>query len=294
MGSTSHSAPGAEPANTGALVLAGWDQGALLPALPEFFVYSSDHPVSKAARRDRARREMEGEELDGVHLHAVAAPRGEEWVVIASQVCDLAKPVDHEPRVDALRAFETTNPELLRVADQNSVKYFLLDPRRGLIADATFRVQLEKPVLALHRPMPGVPPEDLARRRRFARWLARRYDRPALPDDVVRAIGTPIRDLLKQLAEIDTDMRATLDLVEEVRIGGQWDESLLRFHILFLIAQEAEDSAPLALAPLVSRLTEELDPQEAVLTGWAARSRRYISLADAEATEPIFLARIVQ
>lgn len=290
MASTSSSDPETSPTDPRALVQSGWNQGVLLPSLPELLVYSPVQPVARAASRDRKARKKAGEDLAGdLHLQAVAAPRTKEWCVVASQICDLAKSVAHEPRVDVLRAFETDSVQILGPAERNSVRYFLLDPARGLVADAAARLQIEKPVLGLHSPLQGIPTGDPTRLRRFARWLARRYDRPALPDAVVEAIGSPIRSLLVGLMATDSNARAALDTVEEVRINGDWERAPFRFRLLFLVSPEAEDTATPSLAPLVARVAQELDPRSAILVEWVALSRRRISLADAEATEPLFL-----
>jgi len=257
--------------------------------MPELIVYSGDAPVSKEAGRDRKRRQAAGEEVGGVAHYAVATPRTGEWLVLASQACDIVKPEASEPRVDALRAFQTTNETILRMADRNSVRYFLLDPARRLVADASFRVQIEKPVLRLYQPESGLEPGNEERRRRFIRWLARRYDRPALPDAVVKAIGEPIRGLLTALVDGGATPAVALDYVDEVRISGDWKRRPIRFNLLFLVDEAAEDAAPIDLAPIVGSLEEKLDQSSAVLNAWAARSRRGISLADVEATEPLFL-----
>src|SRR4051812_20523334 len=121
----------------------------------------------------------------------------EEWWVVASQDCDIASPA--EPQVELVRAYWTTDKSDIRNAGLNSARRFLLLRRpsktggeEGLIADATVRTFVEKEALVEDSPLAEAPRADAATVARFRSWLARRYDRPAIPDPIVRAVHKPL------------------------------------------------------------------------------------------------------
>src|SRR5439155_11401859 len=170
---------------------AGWRQGVLLPALPWSVIYLIDDPLSKIAKT--AKRQQVADIKLKSTLAATDLPfygigvasgitRKEDRLVIASQDCDLVSNLTEEPYVVALRAFTTDNANILRYADSNSVHYFLLDRKRGLVAESSILVLVEKPVLTNFTPELGVP--DSTTQERFARWIAHRFDRYAFPDSI--------------------------------------------------------------------------------------------------------------
>jgi len=262
------------------LVAAGWDQGVLLPALSWSVDFSTDDPVTQIARASMrpGAQVQRWEASQGIPRHAVASGlyRGEHRLVVASQACDVVKSPEQEPCVVAMRAFFTTNEPTLAAAGRNSARHFLLDPGRGLVADATVQVLIEKPLLATLQPEPGAP--DGRMRRRYARWLARRYNRPALPDAIVQAVSAPMLNNLRQLQQAGDPVIGVLDLLEEVRLARIVGLPPYMVRLLFILPDTAlDDTVVAALARLVARMGEWFDPARARLDGWDAARLEDIS-----------------
>src|SRR5712692_2397985 len=100
----------------------GWRQGVLLPPLPWSVIYRSDDPLSKIARA--AKRQAEQVDISvttGLPLHGIGIAWGitrrEDYLVIASQDCDIVRSLSEEPNIIALRAFTTDNSNILQYAD---------------------------------------------------------------------------------------------------------------------------------------------------------------------------------
>src|SRR6266699_2155161 len=161
----------------------GWRQGVLLPALPYSVIYQVDDPLSKIAKQIAKQQTTFEVKQENPLAATDFAPytvgvatgitRKNDYLVIASQDCDIASNLSEESHVIAMRAFCTENATILRYAGSNSCHYFLLDHRRGLVAEASIMVLVEKPVLTLFTPEPGVL--DVIVKERFARWIAHRF-----------------------------------------------------------------------------------------------------------------------
>src|SRR5260221_9151184 len=175
------------------LYKAGWRQGVLLPALPYSVIYQVDDPLSKIAKQV-TKQQTTIEVKQGNPLAATDFPpytigvardiaRKDDHLVVASQDCDIVSNLSEEPDIIAMRAFCTENATILRHAGSNSCHYFLLDHRRGLVAEASIMVLVEKPVLTHFTPESGVL--DVTVKERFARWIAHRFTRPAFHENVV-------------------------------------------------------------------------------------------------------------
>src|SRR5947209_4829054 len=135
----------------------GWRQGVLLPSLPWSVIYRSEDPLSKIAKTAKRQAEhLDISALAGLPLHGIGVASGitrrEDYLVIASQDCDIVRSLSEEPNIIALRAFTTDNSNILRYADSNSTRYFLLDPNRGLVAESSMMTLIEKPVLVNFTP----------------------------------------------------------------------------------------------------------------------------------------------
>ncbi len=264
------------------LIEAGWDQGVLLPALCWSVVFNPDDPVTQIARAAMkpgtpGMRWDASQQITGLVRHAVASGlyRGEHRLVVASQACDIDRSPEQEPCVVAMRAFFTTNEPTLAAAGRNSTRHFLLDPARGLVVDATVQTLIEKPLLATLTPEPGAP--DARMRRRFARWLARRYNRPALPDEIVHAVSAPILTNLRLLQHEGNALIAVLDQVEEVRLARMEGAPPYSVRLLFILPEPDSDHASgddgaviAALARLISTMRDWFDPALASLDAWDA------------------------
>lgn len=270
----------------------GWRQGVLVPALPWSVVYRSDDPLNKIAKTaQRQAEQVEGLTATGLPLHGIGVASGitrrEDYLVIASQDCDIVRSLNEEPNVVALRAFITDNGSILRYADSNSSRYFLLDRGRGLVAESSIMSLIEKPVLLSFMPEPGAC--DGATQERFARWIAHRFDRPAFDDDVVGAVIKPLLDNLSQMQKgNDPDLNA-LDNVKEVRLAKIVGKPPFDVRLLFLIPEDGLPDGGVALARLVFRMRTWFNPLAARLVAWDARHLYEITVGDYLDTQQIYL-----
>jgi hypothetical protein len=182
-------------------------------------------------------------------------------LTIASQTCDIQRPPRLEPCVEALRAYWTTERSIINEAGKNSIRRFLIQRRididgkaEGLIADSTVRIQIEKASLLKLTPLANFAENDWITPRRFRKWLARRYDRPALPDDLVIAVQKPIIKAISKLHPVDNKHRI-LDGIHEILFLPENKTAPFLIDMLF-IRDERSD------APIVS------EEDAARLAGW--------------------------
>ncbi len=208
----------------------------------------------------------------------------EEWWVVASQNCDIASRA--ELRLELVRAYWTTDRGEIRSARLNSARKFLLLRRpqqtggeEGLIADATVRSFVEKEALVAAVRSAEAPQLDAATLARFSSWLARRYDRPAIPDAIVRAVHKPLVEALRELAE-DDPVKQYLDFVEEIRFSTPDAAPPFRVSLLLIYAPGASP-APLSEADVQGWLDQVLTADNTVRVEAADfRTRETVSLAD--------------
>ncbi len=271
----------------------GWHQGVLLLQFPYSVIYRSDEPVSKIARKAN-RHQTEQRDIQviadlpfrGIGIASGIVRQGD-YLVIVSQDCDLVRNLNEDPNIIAMRAFTTSNNDILKYADSNSTRYFLLDRNRGLVAESSFLVLIEKPVLKHFKPEPGVP--DSATQERFARWVAHKFDRPAFEDDIVGAIIKPILDNFSQMQKAsDLDLRA-MDNVKELRLAKVIGNPPFDVRLLFIIPEQGLPDKGVALARLVSRMREWFNPLAARLVAWDAHHLYEITVGDYLDTQQIYL-----
>jgi len=276
----------------GHLYNSGWRQGVLMPPLPWSVIYRSDDPLSKIAKT--AKRQAEQVDIPaatGLPLHGVGLASGitrrEDYLVIASQDCDIVRSLSEEPNIVAMRAFITENSSILRYADSNGSHYFLLDRKRGLVAESSVMVLFEKPVLLNFTPESGA--RDSATQERFARWIAHRFDRPAFHDDVVGAVIKPILDNLSQMQKDNDPELDALDIVKEVRLAKIVGKPPFDVRLLFIIPEDGLPESGVALARLVFRIRTWFNPLAARLIAWDARHLYEITVGDYLDTQQIYL-----
>src|SRR6266550_7526135 len=270
----------------------GWRQGVLMPPLPWSVIYRSDDPLSKIAKTTK----RQAEQVDipastDLPLHGIGLASGitrrEDYLVIASQDCDIIRSLSEEPNIIVVRAFTTENSNILRYADSNSTRYFLLNRNRGLVAESSVMTLIEKPVLVNFTPEQGAA--DDATQERFARWIAHRFDRPAFHDDIVGAVIKPILDNLSQMQKNnDPDLNA-LNNVKEVRIAKIIGKPPFDVRLLFIIPEDGLPDNGVALARLVFRIRTWFNPLAARLVAWDARHLYEITVGDYLDTQQIYL-----
>jgi hypothetical protein len=171
-------------------------------------------------------------------------------LVVISQDCDIFAAPKAEPRVEALTAKWTRDPSELHTARKgNSARLFLLREREGagLVADARRRVHLDKAALLRCSFEPAF--EDERMRARFANWVAGRYNRPAVPNEIVDAIQKPVVSAVAELAKRKDLLLPVLDRVAEIRfaVAGERPWSV---HLVIMVDEgdelSAEEEAELA------------------------------------------------
>jgi hypothetical protein len=189
-------------------------------------------------------------------------------LVVAAQDCDISAPFKTEPFVEALTARWTTNAQDVHTARKgNSARLYLLQEGQGraLLADARRRHYLDKRALPTCTFSPIL---DERGRSRFASWIAGRYTRPAIANELVEALHKP---LVKALADLGQSERASLciDRLAELRFSAS---DLAPFSIRFVAMLDEGDE-----------LTTE---QEAELGGWLEETL----VAENDAVAEILLA----
>jgi len=125
-------------------------------------------------------------------------------------------------------------------------------------------------------------------RRRFARWLARRADRPATPDHIVEGLVAPILDLLNRLKSGEPSALDCLERVMEIRFRIVEDPAI-GADLLFFLEREDIPLSELGLTELVGRIRTELESSSIPLVSWDAVSLADISVSDYLATEQLYL-----
>ncbi len=165
-------------------------------------------------------------------------------LVVVSQDCDIYAPLRAEPRVEAMTARWTENPSEIHIARKgNSARLFLLQEAqgKGFVADARRRVHLDKNALL------GVPFEpafnDPRTHMRFARWVAGRYNRPAIANELVDAVQKPLVSAVDALASKDDAFLRVLDRVAELRFSVSNDQPPWTAHLIAMLDEGEELSA---------------------------------------------------
>ena len=276
---------------------AGWRQGVLLPALPYSVIYQVDDPLSKIAKQVTKQQTTievkQGNPLQPTDFPpytigvATGITRKDDHLVVASQDCDIASNLSEEPHIIAMRAFCTENAAILRHAGSNSCHYFLLDHRRGLVAEASIMVLVEKPVLTHFTPESGVL--DVAVKERFARWIAHCFTRPAVHENVVGGVIKPILDHFSQMQKDKNPDLDALDMVREVRLAKISGSPPYEVRLLFIIPEDGLPDGGVALARLVTRMRDWFNPLAAHLAAWEARHLYEVTVGDYLDTERIYL-----
>jgi hypothetical protein len=263
--------------NLGKQIIArGWRQGSIL-AVPK------DTPVAWLVP------------VKGGAFEVTTSPLGDEFAVIVSQDCDIAREPELEPFVEAMAARWTDDKGELHRASTNATRRFLLGYRdlngvqEGLIVDATRKLQIAKKVLLERFPLNDAPTISASRAERFPRWLAARYNRPAIPDPVVRAVQKPVVDAISRLGATD-GKRSILDRITEIRFVA--DGEVPPFDVeLLLICYEDEDQPPNwdeDLATIGGWLCHVIGEAGAVATiSWTSWTPRTISLETYLSSKPL-------
>ena len=253
---------------------AGWRQGTLFSAPSVCFTLNklsdldANEPITQHRRKTKS----------------------DEKFVLITQDCDIQALEDREPYVEALLCKHQKQKFLSKIGP-NSARRFIIDFDTGLVAEAIYHVPIAKQVLKTLTPEPW--PGSPKRLEQFVRWLARRYDRPALPDTIVEAFQKPVEGVLARLDEERPDIRATFSMaVHEVRIKLPASENPpFGIRLVLLIRNDGLSEEEARAIDIFKETVQNtlnpkivhLDPEVRLLT------EEEISMAEYYATRPLFL-----
>lgn len=233
-----------------------------------------------------------GEEDDAI-LERHTEDIGSRWVV-TTQDCDIVALTKLEPYVEAISCSVESDKGRLGNIERSSARWFVVDPPTGLVADARHRATFTKDALEPLQPEPW--PSDSVRLDRFVRWLARRYDRPAIPDALVAAFQDP---LAKELRNLDkkrpSEIRAFSSAVQDVRIHlPNTEEPPFDIQVVFLLKKpEFSDDAEKGI-DIVSNLVRTIGAQNGVRVDPDVRvlAEESMSVEEYFATRPLYLENL--
>jgi len=281
-----------EPRGLGeALIQQGWDQGSLLTARPAQQSWLARRPVSSD---DTTEASGSGPELWETHQQVLAPG---EHLVVSSQACDIARDPTKEPFVELLRASWTDDKQLINEAGRNSIRRFLLRRRtgddgvpEGLIADATSRIYVEKSSLLGLTPEPGLDPSDQFVAHKFRRWLADRYNRPAVPDNLVAGVQKHVVEAVRKLKATD-DLTELLTGVDQILFFADVAQEPYEVELILMrnerqdVSLELDEEGAARIAGWLSEVIRE--GAMAKVVHWEILDSRTISLYDYVTAYPL-------
>jgi hypothetical protein len=228
------------------LIRLGWRQGSIVKAIPVAISWYSLDIEDPNGSEKWNRREI--------------SLNDDDCLIVISQSCDIQKRSEQEPFVEMIRAYWTTDKGIINNASKNSMREFLVSRRatengaiEGLIADINGLIKLDKQSLFALTPQDGFDEvNEPGRERLFRIWLAKRYSRQAIPNDIVKAVQQPIVEAVKNLSKTH-DFHRIFDGIWKIRfIAYKEAERLYKVELLLLYDESgrlqisAEDAATLA------------------------------------------------
>lgn len=266
-----------EPSLGDELVTRGWAQGSLF--------YAHEIAILSNAVETRS-----GKTVTSTLKEPVP---GDGLLVLATQTCDINRDNKVEPYIEALLCRIEEDRNKVAQYDASSTRYFVIDKEQGLIAVAPQRVILTKEYLLRLKPLQW--PSSTQRRRRFAQWLGRRFDRPAVPDDLERVFDKVVAEAFKRLKKKkDKAIAAFNNAVREIRVNVATTESPpFPIHMTLLLEMDSEElTTPelTAISEIYQELTNCIDSSQVLLDEQPRIvSPEEMSVAEYEATRPVFL-----
>lgn len=276
--------PGIGPEAVGfQLIQQGWCQGCLLEATsaPMSWLALSDHQDGQDSSDSAVSQD--------VWILRQALLAADDVLIVASQTCDIQRSVTQEPYIEVIRGFWTSDRAIMHQAGKNSSRLFLLQRRSdsdasewALIADATTHLQIEKAALLAFTPRRCFKENDRMTPLKFSGWLARRYNRPALPDAIVNAIQKPVVKGIDKLPAADR-LHRILDGIDEI-LFIPTNESV-PFLVDMIFMRDERSDAPRVSNEDAARLGNWIagllqKGKEAELIHWEVLGRKEISVDD--------------
>jgi hypothetical protein len=216
--------------------------------------------------------------------------KAKDRLVLVSQDCDIREHEDKEPYVEALVCKHNNKSEFLAQVDRHSARWFLVDPQTGLVAWARYRVDIRKSVLSTLTPDPW--PSTPERLHRFVGWLARRYERPAIPDEMVLGFEVPAQHAIAALDDDRPRLGEALNhAVAEVRVTlPENDDPPYQLELVFLLGgDELSQEGAEAIEATFEAIRSGVDPSIVLLEGHRILTDERMSVAEYRRTYRLFL-----
>jgi hypothetical protein len=267
------------------LIQHGWRQGSLIEAIsaPKSWLALNNLPNTNQERTGSSSNTTFTWILNQEALDA------NDVLLVASQTCDIRRSPIQEPYIEAIRGYWSSDRSVIHQAGKNSSRLFLMQRRsnsnvteEALIADATVRIQIEKAALLTLTPTSSFKENDKVTPRKFSNWLARRYNRPALPDDIVNAIQKPIVKAIDKLPQAH-HLHQVLDGIDQFLFFLRNDDIPFQIEMIFLRDERIDtphvsDEDAARLGEWISDILQE--GKEATLMHWEILSQKEISVYD--------------
>ncbi|MBI3970904.1 MAG: hypothetical protein HY332_06405 [Chloroflexi bacterium] len=215
--------------------------------------------------------------------------KARERLVVVTQTCDIKAGEQAEPTVEVLICTVEKSSFVQKVGP-NSARWFVIDAQAGLVAQAKYRVQIAKQVLAQLEP--ELWPGTSERWEQFVRWLARRYGRPAVDDRIVEAFQRPVTALFDQLEAEQPELVAAFNqAVREVRITQPTtDEPPFKLVVVLLTrGGDLTEEEQRAIGEVAGALDSGVDPRIVQVEAVEVRSEDTYAVRDYFATVPLYL-----
>ena len=254
----------------------GWQQGTLFSAPSACFSlnkFSDQDPVKPIVQETRK-------------------TKPNEKFVLISQDCDIvaSEAENDEPNVEAILC-KPEKQKFVRRISSKSARWFVIDANSGLVAHAKYRTQFDKKVL--NSLTPESWPNGPNKLDEFIRWLARRYDRPSIPDAMHEAFQRPLIERVAEFEQENPDVFAAFNrVVGDVRVNIP--ESEIPPFDLQLILLIKSDGLTVEEANAIDTFDQvvqaSLNPNLVHLQPQRTLTEEEISLKEFYASRPIYLA----
>ena len=222
----------------------------------------------------------------GSLLDAISAPKS--WLTLSNHQENTQEGKETSSPIGS-PGYWTSDRNVMHQAGKNSSRVFLMQRRlcsdgreEALIADATVHIQIEKVAFLTLTPQSGFKENDKITPRKFSEWLARRYNRPALPDTIVNAIQKPVVKAIDRLPTSDR-LHSILDGIDEILFVPRNDSVPFLIDIIFIRdersdAPQVNDEDAARLGDWIANVLQR--GKEAELIHWEMLSRKEISVYD--------------
>lgn len=214
-----------------------------------------------------------------------------ELFIVATQDCDIVAPATKEPFIEAFLCTIELDQNQLALLDRNSARWFVVQPRSSIVANAMDRILFSKHALTKLKPIPWSSGQ--VRLQRYIGWLARRFDRPAIPDALVSVFQKPVEKVFESLSKKQPHTIAAFNrAVSQMRINVP-SSTIPPFNLqIILLTRDDNLTAEEhdAILAVTKAIRDRIDKQQVHLLpdAWLV-TEAGISLADYNNSRPLAL-----